>query len=241
MSISCPGVAAIVIPTGLASGLWAAATVVAMAGRNGPTAAEITNVRRFMLRFSLINIESEVRKRTFTRVRGTSSQPALCNRLRARRLKLRIVGCSAEAALRLRHQIGDEHGKDEQQPDHAGLRVAGDAGDGHTIAQVEHQHDGKNHTDHRTDTTENAHAAEQHDRDDIELESLSGTGAHGSQPGGIEHPGQRRYEPAHGKDDDARPHHRHTGKDGHLAHSSQWYRPGARTRCSAESRRRWRP
>ena len=56
------------------------------------------------------------------------------------------------------------------------------------VAQVEHDEHGEQHAAHPARAAEDAHAAEQHDRDDLQLEPGRHVAAHGAEAGGEEDP-----------------------------------------------------
>ena len=89
-------------------------------------------------------------------------------------------------------EVLGEHRADQDRPDDAGLGVAADVGQAEAVAQVEHDEDGEQHAAHPPRAAEDAHAAEQHDGDDLELEARRHVAADGAEPGGEEDPGQRR-------------------------------------------------
>ena len=85
--------------------------------------------------------------------------------------------------------VAGEDGRDQDHADHPGLHVGLDVRQAETVANVEHDQDGERDPGHRPGATEDADAAEQHHRDDVQLEAAGHVAADRSEPGAVQHAG----------------------------------------------------
>src|SRR5919112_1040553 len=99
--------------------------------------------------------------------RGITSLVATTGRGRTRRAGPRRTPGIGESGDQVRY----EDGEDQQTADDPGLRVLVDVGETEAVADVEDDQDRQRDADHRPRTSEDAHPAEEDDRDDVELEA----------------------------------------------------------------------
>src|SRR4051812_25318157 len=87
-------------------------------------------------------------------------------------------------------EVGDQNREDQQNADDPGLGVLVDVREPQTVADVEHDQNRQRDADHRARASEDAHAAEQDHRDDVEPEAGGQIAAARAEPRREEDPRQ---------------------------------------------------